>query len=325
VDLDPRAGEDVDEERVRIRSQLDNYKLRPSCVVFSGGGYNALWRLSEPQPIALGSSSADEAVERAMDFERRNWQLELDFSTPDHCRDVCRILRLPGTINRPDAKKVARGREIALSRIVYCDDTSYDYSAFMATPHVAVSKPSSSRVSPDVQRIPGLDALNVPEKIKVIIAQGHDPETPDRWSGDRSSALFYVVCELVRAGVEDRVILGVITDPRFAISASVLDKGSGTTRYAVRQVERARDHAVSPVLDEMNRQFAVILGYGNNTVVMAEQGRINVQTGSYEPAFQTFHAFRNRVKHLPPVKVESGDKVKYVSAFEWWTSHPRRR
>lgn len=117
VDVDPRDGEELESEQRRIRDQVLGYRIRPSVVVFSGGGYNALWKLDAPVPIAEGSSGEDETVARAIDFERRNWQMELDFSTPDHCRDVSRILRLPGTVNRPNAQKIEKGRVPALARI----------------------------------------------------------------------------------------------------------------------------------------------------------------------------------------------------------------
>lgn len=117
VDVDPRAGEDVGAEQVRILKRIESYHIKPSVVVFSGGGYNALWKLSRPIPVADGSPSPEETISRAIDVERRNWQFELDFETPDHCRDVSRILRLPGTLNRPNAEKIAKGRTIALARI----------------------------------------------------------------------------------------------------------------------------------------------------------------------------------------------------------------
>lgn len=117
VDVDPRTGEDVAAEQERILKRIESYHIKPTLVVFSGGGYNALWKLSRPIPVADGSPSPEETIARAIDVERRNWQFELDFETPDHCRDVSRILRLPGTLNRPNAEKVAKGRTIALARL----------------------------------------------------------------------------------------------------------------------------------------------------------------------------------------------------------------
>lgn len=326
VDVDPRAGEDVESEQRRIIAQIESYHIPPTVIVFSGGGYNALWRLLEPVPIAHGSPSVEETIARAVDFERRNWQFELDFATPDHCRDVSRILRLPGTINRPNAEKVAKGRTTALAQVVRLGAESYPLERFMATPHVSANAPTSkSRVAGDVVRTESLDQLKIPDRLKVIVAQGFDPEDPKRWEGDRSAALYYACCELVRHGMSDEIIMGLITDSRFLISASVLDKGAGTARYAMRQVQRARDNADHPMLAEMNQQFAVILNYGQSPAILVENGRLNVQTGRHEPVFQSFKAFRDRIKNLPSVNVEVAGKMKSITAFEWWTAHPRRR
>lgn len=330
VDVDPRAGEDVDAEQARILAQLTTYKIPPSVIVFSGGGYNALWRLDAPFDVANKAASDEEAIARAVDLERRNWQLELDFNTPDHCRDVSRILRLPGTINRPNAEKIAKGRVPALSRIHNETTLTYNLSTFMATPHVATNVSKNTKTpsagATNVQRVESLDQLKqIPDKLKVIIAQGFDPEEPNRWNNDRSSALYFVCCELVRCGLPNEVILGIILDSRFIISASVLDKGTRVMQYAHRQVEKARDNADHPMLAKMNEEFAVILGYGSNTVVMVEHGFLNPHTKQYEPIFQSFRSFKERIKSFPNIEIEFNGKKKYISAFEWWTSHPRRR
>lgn len=316
VDVDPRAGEDVRTEQERILAQIQAYRVPPTVLVFSGGGYNALWRLDEPVCIAEGSSSEEESVARALDFERRNWQLELDFSTPDHCRDVCRILRLPGTINRPNAEKIAKGRELALARVVQILPHSYPLSQFMATPVQAsnAGAGASRKITADAARVESLDQLKIPEKLKVIIAQGFDPEA--EYQGDRSAVLYYVCCELVRQGISDEVILGIITDSRYLISASVLDKGSGVTRYALRQIARARDNADNPLLAAMNEEYAVIMSLG---------GTVMIESPGEEPLLMSFRNFRDRIKHYPKVEVRIGEKVKYTTAYEWWTSHPRRR
>lgn len=326
VDVDPRVGEPVEKEQERIFAELCSYRIRSSHCVFSGGGYNALWRLEEPIDVAHGASSEEEAIARAIDVERRNWQFELDFNTPDHCRDVSRILRLPGTINRPNAEKVAKGRVPALSRIEWCENVSYPLSTFMATPHVTANAGvGASKVSQNVERVESLDHLLIPEKLKVMIAQGFDPED-QKYDGDRSKTLFHVVCELVRAGINDEQIMGVITDSRFLISASVLDKGSGMTRYAIRQVQRARDKADHPLLAEMNEKYAVVLNYGAQTSVMVERGHFSEISSRHEPVFQSFRAFKDRIKRYPSVEYQaSGGKTKSIPAYEWWTSHPRRR
>ena len=53
------------------------------------------------------------------------------------------------------------------------------------------------------------------------------------------------------------------------ISASVIDKGSGTERYAIRQIERAREEAIDPMLREFNDKHALIgsIGSGKSTLL----------------------------------------------------------
>lgn len=200
---------------------------------------------------------------------------------------------------------------------------SYEYDFFMATPTVQSNVPSGgSKVTADVERVESLDHVRgagnmpIPDSLKVVIAQGFDPSDPKKWEGDRSGALFWVVCELVRQGVNDAVIHGIITDSRFEISASVLDKGTGVARYALRQISRAKDKAdeFGELLVRMNSQYAVILDHGGVPSIMIDDGH-------EDPVFQSFRAFKDRIKNYPNIPQGKKD----VSAFDWWTSHRRRR
>lgn len=113
VDVDPRANEDLARERERILRLLTNPPTpipRPTAVVFSGGGYNALWRLDEPFVI-------DGDIVKAEEIESYNRQLEWSFGA-DACHNVDRILRLPGSVNYPNAKKRAKGRTIERAFVV---------------------------------------------------------------------------------------------------------------------------------------------------------------------------------------------------------------
>ena len=85
-------------------ARLKAYSLAPSLIVFSGGGYQAFWKLAEP--------TAD--LDRV---ERINRQLAADLGG-DNCHNIDRIMRLPGTINVPNAKKRAAGRMPTLARVV---------------------------------------------------------------------------------------------------------------------------------------------------------------------------------------------------------------
>ena len=91
VDLDPRAGEDLQQERKRILASLtDALPLgipAPTCIVDSGRGFWAFWQLSEP---CLDPTLA----------ERHNQQLANLFgANGDKCWNINRVGRLPGTVN----------------------------------------------------------------------------------------------------------------------------------------------------------------------------------------------------------------------------------
>tara|TARA_R110002073_G_scaffold329479_2_gene511960 strand:+ start:4063 stop:5637 length:1575 start_codon:yes stop_codon:yes gene_type:complete len=76
-----------------------------------------------------------------------------------------------------------------------------------------------------------------------LIAVGDDPDDPTRYNGDRSDALWAAVCAMVRAKLTNEQMIGIITDPEWGISVSVLDKGSAAKikRYARKQVKDAQD------------------------------------------------------------------------------------
>lgn len=243
VDVDPRAGEDPDAERARILNLVLNPPEpvpRPTCVVYSGGGYQAFWRLADPMPI----NGRVEAYEEAARF---NLALELAFGA-DSCHNVDRIMRLPGTVNRPNAKKRKAGRQLVRAELVEWADGVYELEEFQkaALPAAAPTAPGGTdRMVIDTAAAPRLDDLSqLPPEVsgsaKIVIAQGRDPDDPNRHGASRSEWLFYVCCELVRGGCSDETIYGIITDPEWPISSSVLDKGKMVERYATRQIGRAR-------------------------------------------------------------------------------------
>ena len=324
VDVDPRKDEPIETEQQRILAQIQAYSTTPTVVIFSGGGYNCLWRLEQPLDVANNSPSDEETLHRAIDIERRNWQFELDFSTPDHCRDVSRILRLPGTINWPNKKKLEAGRTPVLASVVSIHEKSYPLSHFVAVPLVSdnVSASKAAKVSSNIQRIADVSFLGqkyaVPQKVQVIIAQGFDPEKPNENEGSRSEWLFFVCCELVRHGVPDEIILGVITDSRFGISASVLDKGAATNRYAIRQITRAKANAVHPRLMEMNERFAVIHRHGGLCVIMTENPDGTVDWQRPKEFFFARESSKIVIPNKKGVEVEQNDG-------KWWFSQALRR
>lgn len=322
VDVDPRAGEDLSAEQDRALALLRDPPGEippPSCIVFSGGGMQALWRLREPLPLD-GSESAYE------DAKLYNVALEAALGG-DACRSIEHLMRLPGTINRPDARKRRRERIEALARVVeQHDDRVYELAQFPKAPpptgdRSADGSPATTampRRTTDLQDLPD----GVSRKARVVIAQGHDPDEPGKFPS-RSEALFYVCCELARADCDDATILGIITDPEWAISASVLDKGRGALRYARRQVTRARDLAEKPELAAMNERYFVVQNLGGKCRVMEEVE--DAALGRTRLTSLGFDDFRNAYMNRT-VEVGANQQGQPIlrPLGKWWLEHPRR-
>lgn len=328
VDIDPRPGKDIEEERERalasLRDPPGNLPL-PTVIVFSGGGYQAFWKLTDPFPIAGDSAKYEEA-------KQYNVQIELALGG-DNCHNIDRIMRLPGTMNVPDAKKRAKGREPVRSYVVEFNDYSYDLATEFTPAVTRQSSVDESRRSvadtistSNVARLASVDELpgTVSETVRAVIVQGRDPVNPDRFPS-RSEWLFFVVCNLVRAEVSDDVIYSVITDPDFQISQSVLDKGSRAEKYALHQIVRAHEQVDSPELRELNDRFAVIGNIGGSCRIIEEVAD-PMFNGRSRVSKQTFTDFRNRYLHRR-VQVgtnKDGEPV-YKSLGNWWTMHENRR
>lgn len=327
VDLDPRAGEDLEAEKVRILERLTKNPpkgvLPPTVIIFSGGGYQAFWKLKEPVHIGGNIIKADDAA-------RYNQALEIAFGA-DHCHNVDRIMRLPGTLNIPDAVKLKKGRKPVVAELHRFDEELvYDISAFGQAPAVQMAHEGigTAVVTLDIEAKPieSVDELGewgADERLKIIIAQGRFPgetKTPD---DSRSAWLFDALCRMARLNVPKERQLGIITDPRFQISTSVLEKRSNAMRYALRQIERAEEEVIEPELRRLNEQFAVIGNMGGKCRVIEEIWDDNLKRARLTK--QSFADFRNRHMHRSITGKGKNGNVTNIPLGHWWLLHPRRR
>lgn len=327
VDVDPRAGEDLASEIIRIRKLLENPPAgipRPSIAISSGGGINALWALAEPVAI-------DGQLDRAVEFERYNLKLEIALGG-DHCHNVDRILRLPGSINRPNSKKRKKGRTEARAEVLWFAPTVYPLSAFVQAapiqlPGSGIGGATGRKgiATGNVRRLTSVDELPeaVSPRTRMLIVQGQDPDDPSKWSS-RSETLFHVCCELVRAKVPPETIYAVITDPDFRISVSVLDKGSSVERYALRQIERAEEYAIEPWLAKLNERHAVIANIGGACRVIEEIEDPILHR--WQLTIQTFTDFRNRyMNQRVNVGTDEANNPITAAVGKWWLEHASRK
>jgi hypothetical protein len=95
---------DIDNADTATLERILTFNPAPTIVVFSGGGHQPLWLLHEPTAEFDRAEQINKAIAQALEG--------------DNCQNVDRLLRLPGTINLPNAKKRAAGRTPTLARIM---------------------------------------------------------------------------------------------------------------------------------------------------------------------------------------------------------------
>jgi hypothetical protein len=333
VDVDPRVPpqeaktqEDLDDhnmrERGRILAQLMKFEPPPTVIVDSGGGFQGFWRLDPPQQIGGSEATANQ-------LEAYNRQLE-HLLGGDHCFNIDRIMRLPGTLNVPDAKKRKKGRQVALAQVYQWEDVAYPLTTFTPAPSVqtlddrraSLGGGATVKISSNLRRFTFEELPLLRDETKVLIAHGHDPDSPGKYPS-RSEVLFKVCLDMVRANCDDDTIAGVITDPDYRISESVLEKPR-PEQYAARQIARAREAAIDPWLVKLNEKHAVIEDIGGKCRIISEV--FDAALKRPRISRQSFEDFRNRYLNQ---KVEIGKdkdgRPEYAPLGNWWLKHPMRR
>ncbi|QIG75354.1 DNA primase domain-containing protein [Rhizobium phage RHph_Y52] len=98
VDIDPPKDNPAWDKQAAFADLIA--RGAPSVIIDSGNGWQALWWLNEQTDV-----TTIEQINRGI----------ADRFDADHCWNVDRLLRLPGTTNHPDAKKRALGRVPTMS------------------------------------------------------------------------------------------------------------------------------------------------------------------------------------------------------------------
>ncbi len=301
----------------------------PTCINFSGGGFQAFWHLEVPR--TLDGTEAD--YEDAALYNKR---LEQVFRA-DPCHEVAHLMRLPGAINRPNEKKIKeKGRTARRAELIeWHPERVYGIGEFEKATDDAAPSPSATghvvKLSTDVQRFSSVDEIEQLKgkeyaQCRVVIVQGLDPDNPGKHPS-KSEWQHFVCCEMVRAGCDDDTIYSVITDPEFGVSKTVLEKGRGAERYAVRQIERAREEAIDPLLRELNDKHALIGSIGGKCRITTWEKRpLGKKTlGREVLQLQNQADFLLRYRNRTVDWLAGDGKVASKPAAIWWLEHRQRR
>lgn len=214
----------LDERKAKKVEELHAFKDPgpPSVIVDTGGGLQCYWLLDAPEPVT--------------DFpERANEHLIAVLGGDPGTFEVNRPLRLPGTTNLPDAKKLKRGRVVAEARLIEFNDLRYGAWQFA----LAAPRPKDTSIDVEIgeaEPVEDLDALfaqyNVPERVQRIVRKGPLVDQPKDYDNSFSAWVLDVACALVRCHVPDAQIVGVLVDEELGI-------GRDDERQAYRAVKKA--------------------------------------------------------------------------------------
>ena len=220
-DLDPKGDETSEAAKTRYLTQLETFEPKTKAIVDSGNGIQGLWRLDPCIPLGNGDKSI------IADVETRSAALMLRLGSKAGTQNIDRILRLPGTINLPNKAKLKAGRVACATQLISFNGAQYSLDAF------PLPESTQQDAHEDVH-----ESSTRPEgegKLERIIQYGENGE----FKGDKSNAVWFVVCEMLRQGYAGRSIVSTLLDRANKISVHVYAQAK-PREYAEKQIANAR-------------------------------------------------------------------------------------
>jgi predicted P-loop ATPase len=224
VDLPGDATDDALRDRLLVA--LRAFEPPPSAIVFTGGGFQAVWRF----PHLLPSPDHNDRIEK---INTTIWQ---QLPGGDRCHDVSRLLRLPGTINVPNKTKRDRGRVPVLAAVLDADWTrtwSFERDPVPRTPEATSPLPERDEIA---LQSPSSLLTSLPATLQKAITVGD----ATRYEGDRSKLGWYVVMSLLRRAWSDDDIASLLLTRTNGISGHYLDQPNSRD-YVARTLASARE------------------------------------------------------------------------------------
>jgi hypothetical protein len=221
----------IDEARQLITEAIP---LPPTMFIDSGHGLHAHWLWRE---LWLLESEAEReaAATLLLQFQRTiQATAKLHGWHVDGTADLARVLRIPGTLNRKDPKHV-------LPVTIIEDDIDHRYNPSDVTEHlIAIDETTYHHTTGDAYagELPPVElhTLKIPTWLKTLIKYAEDVNAAKPYPS-RSEALFDAVKGLLKAGIDDQVIMSLLLDSRHAVSEKPLEKGRA---WLADEVARAR-------------------------------------------------------------------------------------
>ena len=317
-DLDPKDNESPEAAKARYREGLEMHRPAPTAIIDSGNGIQALWRLAEPIKLAepVMETDATEKVTKVFppetaaiiaDAEARTASLMVRLGSVAGTQNIDRILRLPGTTNLPNKKKLKAGRVKCSTKLISFNGATCKLEDFPAVAEDTKSKKNKSSAI-------DINVLPISQRMKDLIRGINDREHPYE---SRSEAVYAAIVAMVGGGCTDDQIEEIFLDRSYPISAHVLEQKTQSSKYLARQIAKARKVAVDRHVAKLNKSYALVI-VGDKTAILKleHDSRIKFLTHS---AFDLWHANR-----FICYQDKNGDQKK-ISLSKYWLHHPQRR
>ena len=224
-DLDPLGEEKPEDAKARYLKQLSDFQPKATALVDSGNGIQCLWKLEPPIPLG----DATDAI--VADVEARSAALMVRLGAKAGTQNIDRILRLPGTINIPNAAKLKKGRERCPTKMLAFNGASYPLEAF--APGSSDDGAGDARQEQEQQQNKDSGQEAQGDKLEWTIRHCDAPVT------QRSHKVWWVINEMLRRNVPASAIVSTLLDHANKISAHVYDQPNPRA-YAERQVTEAK-------------------------------------------------------------------------------------
>ncbi len=251
-----------------LRAVLARLPVPPTHLVRSGGGYQALWRFSRDLDPAEHLARV-EAVGRELASALGS----------DAVQNVNRWLRLPGSVNWPNAKKRDRGRVPAAAVVELAAwDRAWDLDGPSLVPGDGAPDDGGDNdpEAPDALR--GFPDL--PQRWQKLVrsgdAQGYDD--------DRSRLVYSFIVYLLKKRWGDAEIRQFLVNPLYGISEHCR-KEADPAAAAQRQIERARQRTTAASWDYDPRGRVDPASFKN---VIRAVGEIGVELSYNEMSYRCY-------------------------------------
>lgn len=229
VDVDPPGGGTREAILDRLTSLQPSLPALPNYVVDSGGGFQALWKLSAPVTDLVSVERATRFLVDAFRGDRQAWNVD-------------RLLRLPGTINYPNARKAKQGREPCLTDFTLLHSDATPFEKFPLAPPLEITGegPEIHIDGPVRTYTPDNLPDELGEKWKDIVTHCHESwHFKDMDYASRSEAVIGAVRYMLESHLNEQVIYDILLSRELRISEHIYDQ-QNVHRYAKRQISQAK-------------------------------------------------------------------------------------